>query len=79
MRIFPQGCTIKRVICTFFNAFVSVFSFDVFNPQRTHDYYGTRLTGIPEIDDANALRGDWEMVGKDLQTAIERFEKDNGT
>lgn len=27
--------------------------------------------------DAEALRGDWEQVGKDLSNAINQFEKEN--
>ncbi len=74
MNIFPKGYTIKRGICAFFNGFVSAFSFGFFAP-KTHNYYGHVITGDAKIDDANLIRGDWEMVGKDLQDAMDRYAR----
>ena len=48
-----------------------------FSGPSIDDYdFLQRPTETPEEADARALRSDWEAVGKDMQTAIDKFEKE---
>lgn len=65
--------SLKNKIKIFFDGFLKAFSLG-FPVEKTHDYYGNKLTGNPAVDDSNALAGDWNMVGKDINEALKKYE-----
>jgi|WetSurSiteA1Bulk_404760.scaffolds.fasta_scaffold162606_2 hypothetical protein len=55
---------------SFLEGIASLFSFG----RRPDDY--DFLGGTPEEIDERAIRSDWEAVGGDIQSAIDKFEKE---
>lgn len=55
-------------------------SYILYGAARSFDLFGTirdpRVERIRKRSDAEALRSDWEAVGRDLQSAILRVRKE---
>ena len=47
-----------------------------FGPSIDDYDFLQRPTETPEEADTRALQSDWDTVGKDMQTAIDKFEKE---
>jgi hypothetical protein len=45
---------------------------------RAFDFWGGLAVDRPMLSDAEALRSDWEVVGRDLEIAIEQVMKEHG-